>query len=114
MPNLALEILPLDKSENKQVIVKIVGSLLQSTLTSDFAFSIDSAQRKQVFSSSRVCVDFSLVERIDTAGLAWVLNMATAFIQGQTQFTFKNVPEQLLNLASLSNAKELLTEHSEP
>ncbi len=112
MDNLKLEVVSSDDGKDNQIVVKVFGSLLQSTLINDFVEHIDSAQRKQLFSANEVCVDFSNVERIDTAGLAWVLNMLSSFVQQQIQLSFRNIPEQLLNLASLSNAKELLTEYS--
>lgn len=58
--------------------------------------------------AEQLVVDFSAVERVDTAGLAWLLKMlGQARTNGQC-IALKALPEQLLNLARTSGVEQLL------
>lgn len=49
-----------------------------------------------------ITIDLSLVSSTDSAGLALMIEWIKYSRQNRTQIVFKNIPEQLLNLAKLS------------
>lgn len=53
-------------------------------------------------SASEVTVDLSGVSNTDSAGLALMIEWIKYSRHNRTQLSFKNIPEQLLNLAKLS------------
>jgi phospholipid transport system transporter-binding protein len=53
-------------------------------------------------------LDLADIEHIDTAGLAWLLNLLRDAKQQQTTFTLSNVPPSLLNLAKISDVEAFL------
>ncbi|TRX03827.1 STAS domain-containing protein [Candidatus Methylobacter oryzae] len=53
-------------------------------------------------SASEVTIDLSGVANTDSAGLALMIEWIKYARQNRTQLSFKNIPEQLLNLAKLS------------
>ncbi|MGZ5007814.1 MAG: STAS domain-containing protein [Methylobacter sp.] len=52
--------------------------------------------------ASEVTVDLSRVANTDSAGLALMIEWIKYARHNRTQLSFKNIPEQLLNLAKLS------------
>ncbi len=99
-----------DKSagDGKYIIV-VRGDLLQNTLTTDYWQALTSNQQSNILTSTLITIDLASVERIDTAGLAWLLNLVAVLVKNNITFRLENMPAQLLNLAALSNAKSLLT-----
>jgi len=53
-------------------------------------------------SASEVTIDLSGVANTDSAGLALMIEWIKYARHNRTQLSFKNIPEQLLNLAKLS------------
>ncbi|HEY8096610.1 MAG TPA: STAS domain-containing protein [Methylobacter sp.] len=53
-------------------------------------------------SAKEVTIDLSRVSSTDSAGLALMIEWIKYSRQNRTQIAFKNIPEQLLNLAKLS------------
>lgn len=51
---------------------------------------------------TEITIDLSRVSCIDSAGLALMIEWIRYSRQNRTQLSFKNIPEQLLNLAKLS------------
>jgi len=58
--------------------------------------------------SERVNFDFSGLENIDTAGLAWLLQQLAAAKQHGVVISLCNVPKQLLSLADVTAVRPLL------
>lgn len=52
--------------------------------------------------STEIIIDLSRVANTDSAGLALMIEWIKYSKQNRTDLTFKNIPEQLLNLAKLS------------
>ena len=88
--------------------LQIKGVLDQNSLTEDFWKAL-SDNKKEVLTKSKVLeVDLKEVERADTSGLAWLLNMVKDLSQSQVEVRFSNIPDKLQNLAALSGAESLL------
>lgn len=66
----------------------------------------DLATAKQT--SDSLNIDLAKVEHIDTAGLAWILNLLRDAKHQQVSFTLSNVPPTLLNLAKISDVEPFL------
>lgn len=58
--------------------------------------------------SERVNFDFSGLENIDTAGLAWLLQQLAGAKQRGIEISLCNVPKQLLSLADVTAVRPLL------
>lgn len=52
--------------------------------------------------AKEITIDLSRVSSTDSAGLALMIEWIKYSRQNRTQLSFKNIPEQLLNLAKLS------------
>ncbi|MGZ4968685.1 MAG: STAS domain-containing protein [Methylobacter sp.] len=72
----------------------------------DLTFATIDKQSLKSFSflraASEVTVDLSRVVNTDSAGLALMIEWIKYARHNRTQLSFKNIPEQLLNLAKLS------------
>ena len=58
--------------------------------------------------ANQIIVNLQHVSRIDTAGLAWLLNFARDSKRKQIVLRFKSIPQELVELARLSNADDIL------
>jgi len=58
--------------------------------------------------SERINFDFSGLENIDTAGLAWLLQQLAWAKQHGIEISLCNVPKQLLSLADVTAVRPLL------
>ncbi|MFZ2406828.1 MAG: STAS domain-containing protein [Methylobacter sp.] len=72
----------------------------------DLTFATIDKQTLKSFSflkaAKEITVDLSRVANTDSAGLALMIEWIKYSRQNRTQLSFKNIPEQLLNLAKLS------------
>jgi len=72
----------------------------------DLTFATIDKQTLKSFSflntSKEITIDLSRVSSTDSAGLALMIEWIRYSRQNRTQLSFKNIPEQLLNLAKLS------------
>ncbi len=72
----------------------------------DLTFATIDKQTLKSFSflkaAKEVTIDLSRVSNTDSAGLALMIEWIKYSRQNRTQIAFKNIPEQLLNLAKLS------------
>ena len=100
-----------NESHQNSLTLTIGGDLLQSTLSKDYFTSLAKGEQSRLRNARNISIDFSASKRIDTAGLAWLINFVGVLMQYQLDIKFVNTPEQLLNLAALSNAKDLLEEY---
>ncbi|NVK56924.1 MAG: STAS domain-containing protein [Alteromonadaceae bacterium] len=92
---------------DKQTI-SLTGALDRQSLSQDWWKSLSSNEQQQYRHSSHCVMDFSAVERVDTAGLAWTLN---AIRDGKAQgvkITLCNLPEKMLKLAKISELDGIL------
>jgi phospholipid transport system transporter-binding protein len=89
--------------------LSIIGELDQTTLTKDYWPELSASDRQAICAIGRLNVNLAKVERTDTAGLAWLINIIKHAKQNKVKVGFEEIPDKLLNLADLSSAKTLLT-----
>ena len=53
-------------------------------------------------------VNLSQVQKVDTAGLAWILYIVEQAILNTCQLTFTHIPQDLLKLACLSGVDSFI------
>ncbi|XOV80650.1 MAG: lipid asymmetry maintenance protein MlaB [Aestuariibacter sp.] len=58
--------------------------------------------------TEKLVISFENVAKVDTAGLAWLLNFTAALRKSGTDVKVAYPPEALLKLSRLSNAEELV------
>jgi phospholipid transport system transporter-binding protein len=90
--------------------LSIIGELDQTTLVQDYWDMLPDSDKKNIIASGQLKVDLSEVERSDTAGLAWLINLVKHAKAKKVKVSFKSVPDKLLNLANLSGAKNILSQ----
>lgn len=90
-----------------QQVMSIAGDLTQSSLKQDFFVELDKIDAEHLQAITKLNVDLQQVDGLDTAGLAWLVNMLKDFNTKSIAVTFSNIPEKLNRLAALSNAKSL-------
>jgi len=104
--NLSLDF-PTDSKSAVSLIIN--GDLDQITLKHDYWSTLSQAEQKSIVDNGVLEVDLTSVERGDTAGLAWLINIVKHAKANKVEVSFKSVPAKLLNLAELSGAKQILT-----
>ena len=79
------------------------GALTRATITRAF-----DKKYRQLISNERIILDLSKVEKIDTAGLAWILLLIELASKTQCHINLVNLPDDLVKLAKLSAVDSLL------
>lgn len=79
------------------------GALTRATITRAF----DKKYRSLVNGES-ITIDLAKVNKIDTAGLAWILLLIELAITKSCKISLVNLPDDLLKLAKLSAVDTLL------
>lgn len=92
--------------QDSQLIIS--GALDMGALTDDGWGQLSKAQQAQLSAQAKVVMLFKHVEHVDSAGLAWVLNWIRDAKAHNVEFAMRDVPENLIQLARLSNVAELL------
>ncbi len=92
---------------DKQTI-SLTGALDRQTLSQDWWKSLGSTDQQKYRDASQCMMDFSAVERVDTAGLAWTLNAIRDGKAHGVKITLCNLPEKMLKLAKISELDGLL------
>lgn len=57
---------------------------------------------RNAFHNKNIIIDFAGINKIDTAGLAWLLCLVETANKTKSEINFQNVPQDLLKLAKLS------------
>ena len=97
-----------DSQASKTALLNISGSLDVSALKDDFLATISAQDKQKLIALDRLTVDLGQVERADTAGLAYLLNLVKDLSAHSIEVRFSHIPQKLSNLAALSNAQDLL------
>lgn len=63
---------------------------------------------KEAASEQPPVLDLKQVTHVDTAGLAWLINLLRDCLAQNARFTITNVPQTLINLAKISDVEGLL------
>jgi len=77
--------------------VFLQGELSRSTIDSAFE-----KKTTHLLKSHELVIDLVDVEKIDTAGLAWLLFLIESSKKTKSEISFHNIPQDLLKLAKLS------------
>lgn len=86
--------------------VILTGSLDRESVPSLWQFA-----KKWTPASDKVEVDLSHVERVDSSGMAMLIQLVKHAKNKNCHIMFSFVPEQLITLFKLSNVQELMAEH---
>jgi len=100
---------PNDSDKGASSKLDITGVLDRDTLSKDYWLEISTDEKAKVVASKRLIVDLLKVERADTSGLAWLINLVKDLSKDEVEVRFLNIPDKLTNLAALSGAEMLLT-----
>ena len=95
---------------DQSCVLKLTGELDQISIQHDYWPSLTADKLSSVIKSGKLTVDLSALERADTAGLAWLINLVKHARVDKVQVCFDEVPVKLLNLADLSSARDILTQ----
>jgi phospholipid transport system transporter-binding protein len=102
VPNITVE-----QADNKAGHFVLRGTLNRETIPHFWPNCLaELAQAQQNCDSLNL--DLADIKHIDTAGLAWLLNLLRDTKQQQVTFTLSNVPATLLNLAKISDVEPFL------
>ena len=93
---------------DKQLTLVVKGDLDQLTLKKDYWASTNEDAKKQLAEASNLVVCLDDVERADSAGLAWLINLKRDLKQRNVSVSIQNSPKKLIELAKLSNADSFL------
>ncbi|MFS1701732.1 lipid asymmetry maintenance protein MlaB [Alteromonas sp. AMM-1] len=89
-------------------VIALNGALDRQSLTKDWWALLSNADKQSYRQAGACTFDFSQVERVDSAGLAWTIN---AIRDGRAQgikITLCNLPEKMLKLAKISEIDAFL------
>ncbi len=84
-------------------LISLSGHLTQQTITSTLE-----KQAKQFIDGQTLVVDLAAVDKVDTAGLAWLLTLVELANGRQCQIHFKNLSQELRNLSKLTAVDSFL------
>jgi len=101
------------EQRDKILMLVVKGDLDQLTLTKDYWVSINANTKKQLESAANLMVCLDEVQRADSAGLAWLINLKRDLKQHNVNATIHNSPTKLIELAKLSNAESFLEQDRE-
>lgn len=59
--------------------------------------------------AQKIKIELSGLEHVDTAGLAWLINLLRVFKQSNIQWQLQNIPETMTNLAKISDVDSILS-----
>ncbi len=97
----------LELRDNGLMLV-VKGDLDQLTLTKDYWASTTAEAKKQLAETSSLAVCLDDVDRADSAGLAWLINLKRDLKQRNVNVSIHHSPKKLIELAKLSNADGFL------
>jgi phospholipid transport system transporter-binding protein len=96
------------KEQDNTLTLLVSGDLDQLSLTKDYWVLSDESARKQLLSAASLVVCLKSVERADSAGLAWLINLKRDLNQHDVSVSIQGSPTKLIELAKLSNAAGFL------
>lgn len=88
--------------------INVHGHLDRDTLSTNFWQQLTAQQRESLKGAGACTVNLNDVERVDSAGLAWLINAVRDTNQNGVSMVFKHMPEKLVKLAKISNVDSFL------
>ncbi len=96
------------KQQTDGLVLNVSGDLDQLTLTKDYWLTTSSKDKKVLIQSAKLTVCLRSVQRADSAGLAWLINLKRDLKQYNVSVSIQHPPAKLIELAKLSNAASFL------
>jgi phospholipid transport system transporter-binding protein len=93
-------------SLSNDAIYTLEGELNRNTIVHCWPQAL--ADLKQLAAKQKPVIDMQAVTHVDTAALAWLLNLIRDCRGQNIEFTLTNVPKTLINLAKISDAEAFL------
>lgn len=93
---------------SEKSVVSIHGHLDRDTLSDNWWALLSKAQRQQLSKAQSSIFDLADVERVDSAGLAWLINAIRDAKAHNIAVTLTDVPDKLMKLAKISDVDRLL------
>lgn len=90
-----------------QTLFVLQGALNAETVMSAWPDRLD-VLRKASAATQSVALDLAKVEHVDTAGLAWLVQLVSQCKALQIAVRFQQIPESLQKLAKISDVERLL------
>ena len=88
--------------------VNVHGNIDRDTLTRNWWQQLSASERGKLVDAGNCTFDLSDVERVDSAGLAWLINAVRDARQHGVSVVINEPPEKLLKLAKISDVDTLL------
>jgi len=88
--------------------VSVHGNLNRDTLAKDWWVMLSAGEKKSLTNSRACLIDLANVERVDSAGLAWIVNALRDARANGLSVSLTDVPEKLHQLAKISSVDTLL------
>lgn len=85
----------------------ITGDLTKYSIGKDW-WVVEGKKLSSQISSGNLIVDLSHVDRADSAGLAWLINLIRDTKANDISVVLRKIPSDLLDLAKISDASSLL------
>ncbi|MBF7074905.1 STAS domain-containing protein [Glaciecola sp. MH2013] len=104
----SLELVTTLQEKDGDYVLSIAGELSQLSLKKDYWLALNKQDKDALIQKKQLVVDLSKVQRADSAGLAWLLNLKRDLNAHTINATICHSPEKLINLARLSNTEALL------
>lgn len=89
-------------------VISVHGHLDHDTLSKNLWESVTAKQKASIRNIGECCIDLGDVERIDSAGLAWILNAIRDGKRQGINVSLREPPEKLRKLAKISDVDSFL------
>jgi phospholipid transport system transporter-binding protein len=96
------------KQQTHSLVLKVTGDLDQLTLTKDYWLTTSKMDKLTLVENANLFVCLKNVQRADSAGLAWLINLKRDLKQHKVNVSIQHPPKKLVELAKLSNAASFL------
>lgn len=96
------------KQQTDSLVLKVGGDLDQLTLKKDYWLTTNNEDKLALVKSANLTVCLKNVQRADSAGLAWLINLKRDLKQHNVNVSIQHPPTKLVELAKLSNAANFL------
>lgn len=97
---------------NAEGTVSVHGNLDRDTLAKDFWAMLSASEKSTLTSNGSCLMDLGNVERVDSAGLAWLINAIRHARAQNVSISLADMPEKLQQLAKISDVDTLLPTES--
>ncbi len=93
---------------NDKGVVRVHGHLDRETLSKNWWSTLSTSEKSMLERQGKCTFDLAEVERVDSAGLAWLINAIRDGRQNNVEVKLTDAPEKLIKLAKISDVDTLL------